>query len=353
MFKTYFWIIFLLALASIGFIAVTMWNEMHQTVVASQPKESYPKTPFTSHIAGLGIVEASGDNIAISAPLNRIVEQVLVKVGQDVTKDQVLMRLEDRDLQAELLTRQAAYAIAVAQLQKLKALPRAEDVKAAEATLAGIDVELEQARQMVERVQGLTDIRALSRQEIDQRRYTYEQIQAKQQQQQAVLSKIKSGTWQPDLEIARLEALQARANMERAKTEIARTIIRSPLDGKILQVNVHDGEFASAANPTQPLMVIGDTSELCLEVSINQFDAPLFRPEATAVAVLRGSPKQQYPLRFMHLEPYLINKRNVTQNIQERVDTRVLQVTYCFEPPTPNLLVGQQMDVFIDAELEP
>ena len=46
----------------------------------------------------------------------------------------------------------------------------------------------------------------------------------------------------------------------------------------------------------------------------------------------------------------MIPKKSLTGNTTERVDTRVLQVIYEFDPTDrPPLFVGQQVEVFIDA----
>ena len=46
----------------------------------------------------------------------------------------------------------------------------------------------------------------------------------------------------------------------------------------------------------------------------------------------------------------MIPKKSLTGDNTERVDTRVLQVIYRFDPSgRPPLFVGQQVEVFIDA----
>lgn len=49
------------------------------------------------------------------------------------------------------------------------------------------------------------------------------------------------------------------------------------------------------------------------------------------------------------MEPFVVPKKSLTGDTTERVDTRVLQVIYKFDPAgqTP-LFVGQQVEVFID-----
>jgi HlyD family secretion protein len=99
-----------------------------------------------------------------------------------------------------------------------------------------------------------------------------------------------------------------------------------------------------------PMMIIGNTEEKYLEVSINQYTAPYFRSDSPAVAFLQGDNRIEYPLQFVRLEPYLVNKQNLTGDISERVDTRVLHVIYKFKNDAEGIFVGQQMDVFIEAE---
>ncbi len=66
-------------------------------------------------------------------------------------------------------------------------------------------------------------------------------------------------------------------------------------------------------------------------------------------AFVRGNPSLQTGLRFVRFEPQVIPKRSLTGASTERVDTRVLQVIFSFDPAALPVFVGQQMDVFIQA----
>lgn len=248
----------------------------------------HPVPPFKSYISALGIVEPSSGSIFIGTPVNRVIDKVYVKAGQKVKKGDILLRLEDKDLEADLNSRQVAYKIALAKLKRLENLPRPEDISAAQASLKEAELGLEQARSQYERVQGLQDTRALSQEEIARRLFNYQQAEAKWLQAKADFDKIRAGTWKPDLEIAYLEAQQARASIERIKADIERTIIRAPIDGTILQVKIHEGEFPPADTARNPIMVMGNIDEMHLKASINQFEISNFRPDAQAVAFSQG-----------------------------------------------------------------
>lgn len=64
----------------------------------------------------------------------------------------------------------------------------------------------------------------------------------------------------------------------------------------------------------------------------------------------RGDSGRSYRLRFVRVEPYVVPKPSLTGDSRERVDTRVLQVVYAVEEESPDLFVGQQVDVFVDLD---
>lgn len=346
--KYFNWIIFLAAF-SVLLVAIFMWNEKSNRVV-TPPKQitMRPVSPFKSYISAVGIVEAKSDNIFIGSPVNRVIDKVEVHVGDKVKAGDVLFRLESDDLQADLETRSIAYESAVASLKKLEALPRIEDVTVSAAAVKSAQIEVEQSKGLYDKVIGLQDSGAMSREEINRRRYAFERAEAKLQQTEAEFDKIKAGAWQPDIEIARLEVKQAKANLQRAEANIQRTIIESPIDATVLQIKIHEGEFPPTDSLHTPSMIIGNINEMHLRVSINQFDASFYRPEAPAVAFLQGNASVDFPLQFVKIEPYFVTKQNLTNEITEKVDTRVLQVIYSFKEKGQGVYVGQQMDVFIE-----
>src|SRR5262249_31158028 len=147
----------------------------------------------------------------------------------------------------------------------------------------------------------------------------------------------------------RAAVAQAEAQVEKVKTDLDRLVVRALVDGEVLQVNVRPGEFVGAP-PGQALVVLGNLGRLHVRVDIDEHDIPRFVPGAPARAVLRGDPRQEYPLTFVRVEPYVVPKKSLTGDNTERVDTRVLQVIYALEVSTRPVYVGQQLDVFLEVE---
>jgi multidrug resistance efflux pump len=163
----------------------------------------------------------------------------------------------------------------------------------------------------------------------------------------ADLALQKAGAWGPDKEVARAAVKQAEASVAQTKIELDRLSVVALVDGEVLQVNVRPGEYVGAP-PGQALVVLGSVRQLHVRVDIDEHDVPRFRPGAPARAMLRGDPSQEFPLRFVRVEPYVIPKKSLTGDNTERVDTRVLQVIYALDSKAAGVYVGQQVDVYVE-----
>jgi multidrug efflux pump subunit AcrA (membrane-fusion protein) len=189
----------------------------------------------------------------------------------------------------------------------------------------------------------------VSQEELLRRTSAVEVAEAKLADAAAELARLNAGAWGPDVEIARAEVAAAEARVAATETELERLTVRAPVAGTVLQVNVRPGEYAPAGIPDEPLMLVGDTRTLHVRVDIDENDAWRVRPDAPAVAFVRGNKDLSTPLRFVHIEPYVVPKHSLTGASTERVDTRVLQLIYAFDRGQLPIYVGQQMDVSIGA----
>jgi multidrug resistance efflux pump len=190
--------------------------------------------------------------------------------------------------------------------------------------------------------------RAASREELTQRQQALQTASAQLTRARADLKLLEAGTWAPDKVVARAKVERAQAQVEQARTDLDRLVVRAPVDGEVLQVNVRHGEFATSGQG-QALIVLGNVRQLHVRVDIDEHDIPRFRPGTTAQAALRGNPQVTCGLTFVRVEPYVTPKKALTNESGERVDTRVLQVIFAVKTGNVPLYVGQQLDVSIEA----
>jgi HlyD family secretion protein len=255
------------------------------------------QAPYGSYVAGAGMVETSTENIEIGTPESGIVSAIYVKWGARVNIGEPLFKIDDRDLQGQLL-------VAVAK------------VKEAEASLA-------KTNNLLKVAEGLRPGSSISEVEMANRRFD------------AAINEAVLGS--------------ASAQVEQIKIEIERRTIRAPVSGRVLQIKTRLGEFALSGTLSTPLMLLGDDARLHVRVDIDENDAWRVRSGSPAMAFVRGNSDLKTPLQFERFEPYVVPKLSLTGQSTERTDTRVLQVIYSFDPATLPIYVGQQMDVFIEA----
>ena len=277
---------------------------------ATNPPAPPPVSEFQHTVAAVGLIESSSENIRVGSHLSGIVDEVLVRAGEDVAEGAPLFRLETRHLRASLADASAALDVA------------RTGVGVAEATVGD-------TKQQLDLVLAVRDKRAVSEDDVQRRHYAVATAEARLAQ-------------------ARATVKAAEAERDRVQVEIDRSTVRAPIAGTILKVDVRPGEFASAGALADPLIILGNIKPLYVRVDVDEHEAARVRPQAAATAALRGDASIRSPLRFVRIEPLVVPKRSLTGDSAERVDTRVLQVLYEIQRSDPRFFVGQQMDVFIE-----
>jgi RND family efflux transporter MFP subunit len=277
----------------------------------TDPPVAPPTAQFSDTVAAVGLVEASTENVSIGTHLSGVVEQVFVSVGQAVKAGDRLFRLDTRSLEAGRLVRIAALETATAQMST------------AETTLAD-------AQDQFARSEKLRKERVISEDELVRRRFAVQTAESRVGEARAAIT-------------------TAKAQIGETEIDLARSIVTAPMDGEVLQVKVRAGEFAPAGQTSVPLLVLGCLQPLHVRVDVDEHEGWRVRPEAGAVAHIRGKAELKSKLRFVRFEPMVVPKRSLSGDSTERVDTRVLQVIYEVLDQSVPLFVGQQMDVFIEA----
>ncbi|MEI7861623.1 MAG: biotin/lipoyl-binding protein [Planctomycetota bacterium] len=327
-------------------------------------------------IGAVGTSEPPGEPIAIAAHVAGIVDAVEARVGAEVRRGDVLFRVDDRLAAAEVAARQCQIETAVADMESLRAqVPPGEAAIAsasaaqasAQARVLEAEADLADRRNKFQLGERLLRTAVVSSEEVDNRRFAMQQAEARVATARASVAEAAAGVMQAQAELARLvrsvgggpgpdiiaaekRITLAQREYDKAKTELEQFVVHSPVDGRIIQVNVRPGEFAPASVPAEGLVVIGRKGPTHLRVEIDEVDIPRFRSDLPAWAAPRGSVGISFPLSFAYLEPLVVPKRGLSGRTTDIVDTRVLQVVYTLIDDKQNLGIGHQYDVFITPE---
>lgn len=338
-------------LISLALLCVAGYHVAHNS--SAKPPLSAPAAPsrntWSAAIAGSGLVEPCTENISVGTHVAGVVQEVLVKVGQPVKKGTPLFRVDERQLRADLAVREAVLASARAQLEKLEQQPRAEELPGSAAGVREAQARYEEEQDRFRRSEQLVSRKLVSEEDFASRRQALAVAREQLAKARADDELLKAGTWEPDKLVSRAAVIQAQAQLEQTRTDLARLTVTAPVDGQVLQVDVRPGEFV-AQTTTADLIVIGNIDPLHVRVDIDESDIPRFREGQPARAFVRGDTERLIDLEFVRVEPYVVPKKSLTGGNTERVDTRVLPVIYAVRPRGELVLyVGQQVDVFIDA----
>jgi multidrug resistance efflux pump len=320
----------------------------YQTVPKVPPPKDPPTSPFSKTLAGAGMVEAQTENISIGSNVPGIVREVMVKVGDEVKFGDVLFRLDERQMAADEKVKEAAVRAARASLDQIEK-HRKEELPVNEAKVREMEAMLREAEDQLARGHTLANQGALAREEMVTRERAAHVARAQLARERADLALLKSDAWQAELEVARVAIVQAESQLQSTRQELERLRVTAWVPGRVLQVNVRPGEYVGAP-PGQALIVLGSTDRLHVRVDIDEHDIPRYRPGIPATASIRGNPGTKLNLTFVRVEPYVIPKKSLTGSNTERVDTRVLQVIYALESTAQPVYVGQQLDVFFNAD---
>lgn len=90
---------------------------------------------------------------------------------------------------------------------------------------------------------------------------------------------------------------QAAAFLQQAETDLSHTTIVSPIDGKAVQLNAHEGEVVVTGtmnNPASVIAVIADLSEILVESDVNETDVVSLRLGMPAKIHVDAVPDKDY-----------------------------------------------------------
>jgi HlyD family secretion protein len=272
----------------------------------------------------------------------RIVERT-VREGQPVERGQLLVRLDDEQLTAELGRAEAAVRAAEAQLRDLQAGARPQEIGEAEATAARAEAQLADLlagsrRQEVEEARAAVDDAVATRQwtardharaqelfgreliaaaEVDRLRQAADVAAAREKMARERLALVEAGARQHEVEAARqavraaaervkllragprpqavaaaeAQVAEARSAAALARARLDETRLVSPLTGLVLRKNREVGETAS---PGTPILTLMDPSDVWLRAYVPETDVGKIRVGQPAVITVDAFPDRRF-----------------------------------------------------------
>ena len=221
--KPLVWLIALLVVVLITFVIAGSWNSIFSGSVEVKITGVSMQSPAQSGavLTSSGYVVAQRKAAVASKATGRLVYLGVVE-GDKVKKDQVIARLEDNDIQAQL--------------------------EEAKANLKLNEAQLEEAKNNFDRATDLLNQKAISSSDYDAARTNYNKV----------LASI-------DL---------AKARVRQSEVALENTLIRAPFDGTVLTKNADVGEvvapLGAGSNTKAAVVTIADLSSLQVEADVSE-----------------------------------------------------------------------------------
>jgi HlyD family secretion protein len=246
-----------------------------------------------------------------------------VKKGDRVKQGQELVRLEDEEYRARVTEAQGALAALKARLLQLQNGSRPEEIAKANADLAQIQAELDNAKISLNRTRLLVQEGLQPKQMLDDAEARYKAQAARVVSSQQAYELVRLGPREEEKAVLQAQIKQAEGTLQFAQNQLENTIIRAPVTGTVLERNVERGEFVTNGFVGEHgakgyVVTLANLSELEVELDIAQDDFARLKPRQRAIITTDAYPDRQHQGVLDEISPEA-NRQNATVQVKVRV----------------------------------
>ncbi len=270
-------------------------------------------------VLGIAVIEPAARISQLSAETGGLVRLVNVQVGQQVRRGQVLLMMDNALETAQL--RQANVKISTQQ----------DAIETARQNVQTLRVQLQKAEADQKRNETLFAGKALTQKELDDSRYTIQNLQQQIRASEAQVTQAEG------------QIRSLRADVQYANTVAGLKTVRAPTNGTILSLDAKVGQFLSSNQsigefaPAGPLVAVTEIDELfALSVKVGQ--KAYVRPQGSNERLSTGT--------VVLASPYLRKKSLFADNAANLEDRRVREVRVQLDDPR-TVIIGARVECII------
>ena len=254
----------LLAIVALAIIAATVWSVVVRADRGPEVRvDAVQERAVISTITATGQVRARRQ-VNISSDVMGRVTELTVEDGDEVEAGQILLTVDPSQIRALVSRAQATLSQAEAQVAQQQA------------NLLQAERELARLEGIVEQDPDLVSLQAV------------EEAQTAAEVQAALLRSALFG------------AEQAEAELEEVSDQLSKTTIRAPISGRVIRLNIEEGETAVVGtmnNPGSLLLTIGDLSGVEAVMAVDETDVPQISVGDSAIVELDAFPERPLSAR--------------------------------------------------------
>ena len=261
------------------------------------------------NILAYGKMQAS-EQIDVGAQVSGQVKNMYVKLGDEVTKGQLLVEIDDLPQQNAVKDSEA----------RLKNMIASQVAKQAQLLNAQINYK---------RQQNLIKNGATTHNEVDQAEANLKVLEA-------------------EVEALTAQIAQAQIALDTAELNLDYTKIIAPIDGVVVATVVKEGQTVNSTQTAPTIVKVADLSVMTIKAQISEADVTKLHPGMKAYFTILGEPNQRYEAVLRQIEPatetFQTTTGNVVTNFNEAVYYNGL---FDVQNPYNTFYIGMSAQVYI------
>ncbi|MBI4782640.1 MAG: efflux RND transporter periplasmic adaptor subunit [Oscillatoriophycideae cyanobacterium NC_groundwater_1537_Pr4_S-0.65um_50_18] len=358
------WIVGLILAGVLGAGAISYTLVQQKAAVPDIATLTVPvkSEPLQVQIGASGTVQPI-QTVNLSPKNAGIVAELFVEQGDRVSKGQIIARMKNDDIDAQLMQSRARIAQAEARLAQLKAGNRPEEISQAEARVSQAQAQVTEAQARLtlaqdkqRRNQVLVDEGAISSDRFNEFSNEVATARASVQQSQANLAEVqrsldlsRNGSRIEEIDLAQAQLDEAIGNLQSVQVTQEDTLVRAPFSGTITQKFANEGAFvtpttsASEATSATSTAIVALAEGLEVLAEVPEVDIQQLQIGQRVEIKADAYPDQKFQGRVQRIAPEAVVKQNVTS----------FQVRVSLVTGQEKLLSGMNVDVtFLGKQLD-
>jgi HlyD family secretion protein len=244
--------------------------------------------------------------VQVGTQASGTVSEIYVDFNSEVTRGQVIARLDPSQFQAQLTQAQANLTGAQANVQSAQAalLSAEAGVESAQANVQRMEAMAADARVNRDRARQMVEAGLAARLDLPAAESAYAQAMAQQRQAVAQLNQARAQAQssRSQLNQAQAQVSQANAMVQLASVNMGHTVIRAPIDGVIVERNVDVGQTVAASLQAPVLFLIAnDLTRMQVLAEIDEADVGQLQPQSRVTFTVDAFPRDTFEGRIQQI----------------------------------------------------
>lgn len=297
-----------------------------------------------NRIHAVGYLEPRDKLRRLSFQSYGVIAQVNEKIGEVVKAGDVIARLDDSVERSALGAAQAKLAVAEANRKLVLAGAHPDEIAALEAAFRSAGENEKYRIKERNRWDNLEDKRAISGTDRDAADFqaAFGTLQARQAE--AAWNKAKHQVRDEDRQYLDASVKSANAEVEAAKVAVEQKILRAPVDGKVVEILLRQGE-AVTVTLYEPVVLFAPSGNVDVRAEVDQNAIKELRPGLAAQVRMNGS-KSWMGGKVRSIKPIMGRKSVFSRQSTERMDIQIIEVWIETDEPLA-MPLGAEVDVEI------